>query len=184
MASKSSKLIFSKSLNLYYYKESNLVVKSDKEKFVIGRLENKEFVPFDDRTLELCEEYGMEPDPSKIEESKKEEESETQSVKENDEEDTVSLTKSATATELVAETKIEPVLITEHKKETVQSVQPIQSVQTNQSLATVLSSLQSLFNSLEQKLYELEKEREKLLLNIKEKDEKLNTLKQFLNKFT
>ena len=62
-----SKLIFTKSLNLYYYKESSLVVKSDKEKVVIGRLENKEFIPFDDKTLKLCEEYGMEPDESKIE---------------------------------------------------------------------------------------------------------------------
>lgn len=77
MTSKSIPLTFIKSLNIYYNKDTGLVFKSQKEKVVIGRLnEKKEFIDFDDKTLELCDEHGFEPDPSKIEVENMEEKNE------------------------------------------------------------------------------------------------------------
>lgn len=77
MSAKKIDLVQSKSIGLYN-KESGLIFKSKEEKVVIGRVnEKKEVFPFDQETLELCEKYGFEPDPSKIQTEEDPEEEKT-----------------------------------------------------------------------------------------------------------
>jgi len=56
-----------KKLDRIYHVESNLVVKSQAEKLVVGRLENGEFIPLDERAVELCDEFGLKYDESLVE---------------------------------------------------------------------------------------------------------------------
>ena len=65
--SKRVNVCYEKQLKLHYDKKSNLVFKAKKDLTVIGRIKDKQFVSFDFRTLELCKEYGLKPDESKIE---------------------------------------------------------------------------------------------------------------------
>lgn len=65
--------VSSKSTGLTYHKATGLVVKSDKDYTVIGRLseDKKSVVPMDDETVALCDEHGFEHDPI-VEEEKEE----------------------------------------------------------------------------------------------------------------
>lgn len=73
MASKVEKKTFKRKGEFIYHPESNLIIKSTKEKMVIGRFdEDGNKLGLDEKTLELCEEYGFDPDPSLLEDVKEE----------------------------------------------------------------------------------------------------------------
>ena len=91
MASKSTRKLVLKKLSAYntiWHPESTLVFKSQKERLVIGRLENDTLIELDDNCLELCEEWKFNPDTSLLEESEQpsEEEVEKPSEEQNEEE--------------------------------------------------------------------------------------------------
>ncbi len=56
-----------KLLNKIWHPESKLVFKSAKEKLVIGRLEDNDFISLDEEALDACEEWGFKYDPSLVE---------------------------------------------------------------------------------------------------------------------
>jgi hypothetical protein len=62
-------LVKNKKLDCIYHKESMLVFKSPSEKIVIGRIENDQIISLDEKTLELCEQYGFTYDESLLEEA-------------------------------------------------------------------------------------------------------------------
>jgi hypothetical protein len=77
MASKSTRKLVLKKLSAYntiWHPESTLVFKSQKERLVIGRLENNTLIELDDTCLELCEEWKFNPDTSLLEESEEQSE--------------------------------------------------------------------------------------------------------------
>ena len=55
-----------------YDPESMLVIKSQDEKIVVGRIEDDQFVTLDETCLELCEKYGFKYDESLVEEEEEE----------------------------------------------------------------------------------------------------------------
>jgi len=57
-----------KAINKIWHPDSGLVFKSAKEKLVVGRCVDDEFIPLDDETLDLCTEWKMRYDPSLVEE--------------------------------------------------------------------------------------------------------------------
>ena len=69
MSLKTSKitLVKNKKLDCIYHKDSMLVFKSANEKLVIGRIENDEIIPLDEKALELCEVHGFKYDESLVE---------------------------------------------------------------------------------------------------------------------
>ena len=69
MSSKTAKLtlVKNKKLDCIYHKESMLIFNSASEKLVIGRIENDEIIPLDERALELCEANGFKYDESLVE---------------------------------------------------------------------------------------------------------------------
>lgn len=70
MTTRSKKKLLLKSLKklkTFWHPESTLVYKSKKERLVIGRYVDSEFIPLDEEALELCEEWNMKPDESLIE---------------------------------------------------------------------------------------------------------------------
>lgn len=71
-----------KKLDKIYYPDNNLVINSQTEKLVIGRISDDEFVPLDDEALELCEKLGLKYDESLVQT----EEEETEAPKEEEEE--------------------------------------------------------------------------------------------------
>ena len=60
-------LVKNKKLDCIYHKDSMLVFKSANEKLVIGRIENDEIIPLDEKALELCEVHGFKYDESLVE---------------------------------------------------------------------------------------------------------------------
>jgi len=70
-----AKLKFSRSkqLDCIYNKDSGLVIKSEKDRVVIGRIEDDAVIPLDEKALELCEKFGLEPDKTLLEETAQEE---------------------------------------------------------------------------------------------------------------
>ena len=56
-----------KALNTIWHPDSTLVFKSSKERLVIGRYVDNEFISIDDTTLELCNTWGFKYDESLIE---------------------------------------------------------------------------------------------------------------------
>ena len=82
-----------KKLKTIWHPESTLVYKSKKERLVIGRYVDEEFIPLDEEALELCEEWNMKPDESLYEddaeshdseEDAKEEDAKEEDAKEED----------------------------------------------------------------------------------------------------
>lgn len=69
--SKSKKTVYkrNKKLGKIYHPDSGLVIKSAKEKIVIGRIDGDEFVPLDETALELCEKWNFKYDESLVEET-------------------------------------------------------------------------------------------------------------------
>lgn len=57
------KVSFNNRLKLYYHSRSKLVYKSRNNLQVIGRIENRNFVPYDFITKQLCVEHNQVPDP-------------------------------------------------------------------------------------------------------------------------
>ena len=55
-----------KKLKTIWHPESTLVYKSKKERLVIGRYVDDEFIPLDEEALELCDEWNMKPDPERV----------------------------------------------------------------------------------------------------------------------
>lgn len=89
MASKSEKRSWKKKGEFIYNPDSNLIIKSAKEKVVIGRFDEDGNKVEDEKTLELCKEYGLDPDTSLLEavaeKEEKEEEDENEEEKEDEE---------------------------------------------------------------------------------------------------
>lgn len=56
-----------------WHPESGLVFKSAKDKVVIGRYENDDFIELDDEALDLCVEFGFKYDKDLVEEDEEEE---------------------------------------------------------------------------------------------------------------
>lgn len=144
-------------MNLHYNKASNLVFKSDKEKIVIGRLdEEKKFIEFDEKTLELCNEFGFKPDPSKIDDEQEE-------VADSSQEEKEEVSESEVKNQIVQqEVKVE--------KETVQIEKNVTSLQ------SLLQSIENLFKEKDQKIKELE-------LHLALSNNEIRGLKQNLNKY-
>lgn len=68
-----------------YYQDINLVIKSAKEALVIGRLENDEFIPLDEKCLELCEQHNLKYDTTLVEEVPEENKTEPEETEQNEE---------------------------------------------------------------------------------------------------
>jgi len=58
-----------KKLGKIYQDKSMLVFKSATERLVVGRIEDDQFIPLDEKAVELCEEYGHEVDKSLLDEA-------------------------------------------------------------------------------------------------------------------
>lgn len=195
MATKTYKLTHNKSLNLYYYKELGLVVKSDTEKYVIGRLENKEFIPFDDKTLELCDQYGLEPDPSKIEqvENSSEEKDEKDEEKENEKQETDEEGSNENKEIVVKQEKekieVKPIQqIEKNAEKTEKEKEKDKQIESKEAIHPLLLDVQKLFNSLNKKVSELETtvssletERSKLLLEVTDYKNKMSQFLSMVN---
>lgn len=171
MSAKSNSITFSKSMNLHYNKESNLVFKSAKEKLVIGRLdEAKKFIDFDEKTLELCDEFGFEPDPSKIDNEVSEvNEAEVVSSSQEDENEEES---KQTEVKEEKEKKNEPI---QAEKKEIKN-EPVKEIKKETSLQPLLQSLENLFKEKDQKIKELE-------LHLALNNTEIWSLKQSLNKY-
>ena len=65
-----------KEFNTIWHPLTGLVLKSKKERVIIGRFIDGNIVPLDETALELCEEWGMTPDETLLEEGEEEEEEE------------------------------------------------------------------------------------------------------------
>uniref|UniRef100_A0A6C0EJW1 Uncharacterized protein n=1 Tax=viral metagenome TaxID=1070528 RepID=A0A6C0EJW1_9ZZZZ len=76
-----------KKLDKIYHPDSGLVIKSAKERIVIGRIDDGEFVPLDDVALELCEEWDLEPDKTLLEDEEDEDVDEKTKKKSKDEDE-------------------------------------------------------------------------------------------------
>lgn len=92
MASKSEKRSWKKKGDFIYNPDSNLIIKSAKEKVVIGRFDEDGNKVEDEKTLELCKEYGLDPATSLLEalaerDEKEKSEDENEDDKEDDNED-------------------------------------------------------------------------------------------------
>lgn len=92
MASKSEKRSWKKKGDFIYNPDSNLIIKSAKEKVVIGRFDEDGNKVEDEKTLELCKEYGLDPATSLLEalaerDEKEKSEDENEDDKEDDKED-------------------------------------------------------------------------------------------------
>ena len=70
------RLIKLKKYNTIWHPDSTLVFKSQKERFVIGRLVDKELVPLDDEAIELAEQWKLKIDESLLESESEEKDSE------------------------------------------------------------------------------------------------------------
>lgn len=57
-----------KTINKIWHPESTLVFKSSKEKLVIGRFQDGDFIPLDDEALDLCVQWKFKYDTSLVEE--------------------------------------------------------------------------------------------------------------------
>ena len=75
-AKRKLRLVKLKKYNTIWHPESTLVFKSQKERFVIGRLVDKELVPLDDEAIELAEQWKLKIDESLLESESEEKESE------------------------------------------------------------------------------------------------------------
>lgn len=77
MSSKPTKVVFKrlklKDAEYVWHEESTLVFKSAKERVVIGRYCDNHIINLDDKTLDLCDEYGFNCDPSLVDEVHNEE---------------------------------------------------------------------------------------------------------------
>ena len=71
-ASKKITLRALKTLNTIWHPESTLVFKSKNDKVVIGRYENDQLIPLDEKALDLCSEWRLKYDSSLIEEEEEE----------------------------------------------------------------------------------------------------------------
>jgi hypothetical protein len=62
------KLIWRKHKNtgFNYNIQTSLIIKCPKDKLVIGRIENKKFIPVDKKTIELCQKYNLLFDIEKV----------------------------------------------------------------------------------------------------------------------
>lgn len=70
-----------KKLDKIYNPDSGLVFNSSsKDKLVIGRIEDDEFISLDEKALELCEEYNFKYDESLVETEEEEQEQEEKEV--------------------------------------------------------------------------------------------------------
>lgn len=58
------KVSYNKRLNMYYHSISHVVFENKNKLEVIGRIERKQFVQFDQETLRKCEEHGLKPKES------------------------------------------------------------------------------------------------------------------------
>ena len=71
-------------INKIWHPESTLVFKSSKEKLVIGRLDNKNFIPLDDEALDLCIKWKFKYDNSLVDEEDGEGDEEGESEDDNE----------------------------------------------------------------------------------------------------
>lgn len=82
---KKMKLARNKKLDCVFYQDCNLVVRSEKDKVVIGRIADGEIIDLDQEAIDLCEQYGLEYDKTLVEEA--EDEEDKTEVKEAEEEE-------------------------------------------------------------------------------------------------
>ena len=75
-AKRKLRLVKLKKYNTIWHPDSTLVFKSQKERFVIGRLVDKELVPLDDEAIELSEQWKLKIDESLLESESEEKDSE------------------------------------------------------------------------------------------------------------
>lgn len=75
-AKRKLRLVKLKKYNTIWHPDSTLVFKSQKERFVIGRLVDKELVPLDDEAIELAEQWKLKIDESLLESESEEKDSE------------------------------------------------------------------------------------------------------------
>ena len=91
MSDQKKKLVYKKltAHNTIWHPESTLVFKSQKERLVIGRLQDSEIVYLDEQSLELCDQWNFKPDESLIHEESEESDKigDTPDVTEKDEGD-------------------------------------------------------------------------------------------------
>ena len=78
-AKRKLRLVKLKKYNTIWHPDSTLVFKSQKERFVIGRLVDKELVPLDDEAIELAEQWKLKIDESLLESESEEKDSDESS---------------------------------------------------------------------------------------------------------
>lgn len=86
-AKRKLRLVKLKKYNTIWHPDSTLVFKSQKERFVIGRLVDKELVPLDDEAIELSEQWKLKIDESLLESESEEKDSEEGSDDDSNDED-------------------------------------------------------------------------------------------------
>ncbi len=86
-AKRKLRLVKLKKYNTIWHPDSTLVFKSQKERFVIGRLVDKELVPLDDEAIELAEQWKLKIDESLLESESEEKDSEEGSDDDSNDED-------------------------------------------------------------------------------------------------
>jgi hypothetical protein len=156
-----------KKLDKIYNPDSGLVFNSSsKDKLVIGRIEDDEFISLDEKALELCEEYNFKYDESLVE---TEEEKEVVPEKEDDEEE---------------EEKEEKEEVVPHKKEIKVDVVPVKTkvdtqspneVTNNSNFASLLVQLQEYVSNKDKCLSDLEDKLELMRKELSQTKEDLST---------
>lgn len=78
-----------KKLDVIFHVDTGLVIKGDKDKTVINRIVDGKIIDLDDDALDLCDEFGLTPDPALFDEESEVESNEADNDEHNDKESVV-----------------------------------------------------------------------------------------------
>jgi hypothetical protein len=165
---KTLKMKRNKKLDKVYLSDYQLVVNSQEDRTVIGRIENDAFIPLDEKALEMCKKYGFpyqgEEKEKEKDEDQEEEEEDQEDEDEEDEDEKVVLKKQ------------------ESTKNEVKNKEENKSKNLLDKLKSLLPELENLLlnnnssNDLKDKLVSLEKENEDLKKQLAETKKKLKSV--------
>jgi len=176
-AKRKLRLVKLKKYNTIWHPDSTLVFKSQKERFVIGRLVDKELVPLDDEAIELAEQWKLKIDESLLESGSEsdEKEDEDQNDDSHSEEKEESEDESSQNNEETTEDTSNSLHSDNHEEATVNN----ENTLTNEIIQNARKTV-DLIIELETKLDTVCKEKETLQLSYDDLKTKYDTI---MNKF-
>lgn len=187
MSSKTKKIVLkrNKKLDKIYHLDSGLVVNSAKEKLVVGRIENDEFVVLDQTALDLCKKFDLKYDETLVDSDDDEEDEEDNEVnsekeeEEKEEEEKEEETKAVSRKSSVQETKksdssteakVAELMLSTQKKllELVKQMTPDKDSSSGEELEKVKAELEDTKVELAKVKKDLSKAKKKIQLFLEE----------------